>query len=271
MKLNSLNLNIANNRGNQFQQPGSLAPVGQTGQSQSRPGDRTGLSREAQQAAGAQGMRGGSAQQLTQALSRDIGQVLQAQGSGDQNRSQQALQQLGQTYQQGQQSGQLQQVPPMVRQTAESLLGINQQGQGQAQQAGKGGGCSGGGEAGGGGQAGGPSESSGGGSAGDAAAQEDKKDFPEEILKKLEELLGKDKAKEAAEESKTDKSDKAEKGDKKDGNDAKTEKDGKDSKKVDKNRKPEKSKEGAGGKKATPVKAKTKPKKAAKVKKTKAA
>ena len=133
MKLNSLNLNIANNRGNQFQQPGSLAPVGQTGQSQSRPGDRTGLSREAQQAAGAQGMRGGSAQQLTQALSRDIGQVLQAQGSGDQNRSQQALQQLGQTYQQGQQSGQLQQVPPMVRQTAESLLGINQQGQGQAQ------------------------------------------------------------------------------------------------------------------------------------------
>ena len=95
--------------------------------------------------------------------------------------------------------------------------------------------------------------------------------FPEEILKKLEELLGKDKAKEAAEESKTDKSDKAEKGDKKDGNDAKTEKDGKDSKKVDKNRKPEKSKEGAGGKKATPVKAKTKPKKAAKVKKTKAA
>ena len=171
MKLNSLNLNIANNRGNQFQQPGSLAPVGQTGQSQSRPGDRTGLSREAQQAAGAQGMRGGSAQQLTQTLSRDIGQVLQAQGSGDQNRSQQALQQLGQTYQQGQQSGQLQQVPPMVRQTAESLLGINQQGQGQAQQAGKGGGCSGGGEAGGGGQAGGPSESSGGGSAGEAGLE----------------------------------------------------------------------------------------------------
>lgn len=94
---------------------------------------------------GAGGPQGAPGGQATAALTQGIGQVLQSQSGGEQGGGEQALQQLGQTYQQIQQSGQLEQVPAMIRQTAESLLGINQGEQGQ------GGGGGGAGEAGGGG------------------------------------------------------------------------------------------------------------------------
>lgn len=166
-------------------------------------GDQMGFSPEAQQAGGP-GQQGG-AQRLTQALAQNIGQVLQAQSSGDQNSSQQALQGLKQTYEQGAQSGQLEQVPGAVRQTAESLLGINKGEEGQK----GGGGCGGGG--------GGPKEGGGAEEAGDKQG-DSKGKFDEETLKKLEELLGSDKAEKCKKDSKC--GDK--KCDKKDGEDAKT-------------------------------------------------
>lgn len=105
---------------------------------------------------------------------------MQAQQSGDENQSKQALDGLKQTYDSGAKSGQLEQVPGPVRQTAESLLGIDKQKEG-----------GGGGKCGGGGQ---PKE---GGEAqdkkGEGCQKGDDKKFDEETLKKLEELLGKDK------------------------------------------------------------------------------
>ncbi|MCA9780125.1 MAG: hypothetical protein KC800_25535 [Candidatus Eremiobacteraeota bacterium] len=108
--------------------------------------------------------QGGQGQgQAAAALTQGIGQVLQAQSGGDQQAGQQALQQLGQTYQQVQQSGQLEQVPGMIRQTAESMLGINQgqEGGGGGGEAGGAGGAGGGGEAGGAGDAGGAQQAGG--------------------------------------------------------------------------------------------------------------
>jgi hypothetical protein len=152
-----------------------------------------GLSREAQQAGGAG--QGGGAQRLTQALAQGIGQVMQAQSSGDENSGKQALQGLKQTYDQGAQSGQLEQVPGPVRQTAESLLGINK---GEEGQKGGGGGCGGGGGA----KEGGGAEQGGDKQGGCEKGKESK--FDEETLKKLEELLGKDKAEECKKDGKCD-------------------------------------------------------------------
>ncbi|MFA7483280.1 MAG: hypothetical protein WC314_22435, partial [Vulcanimicrobiota bacterium] len=106
-----------------------------------------------------------------------------------------------QTYEQGAQSGQLEQVPGAVRQTAESLLGINKGEEGQK----GGGGCGGGG--------GGPKEGGGAEEAGDKQG-DSKGKFDEETLKKLEELLGADKAEKCKKDGKCC--------DKKDGEDAKT-------------------------------------------------
>ena len=189
MNINALSSNGLNGyRPNQNFGANPLAPAGNLQQGGFNQ-DGTGLSREAQQAAGAQGAgRNGGSQQLTAALSRDINGVLQAQTAGDQNRGQQALQQLGQTYQQGQQSGMLQQVNPAVRGTAESLLGINKGEEGK----------------GGGGGGGGPKEAGGGEEGRRSRKGERAKDKPydEEMLKKLEELLGKDKADKAKEDCK---------------------------------------------------------------------
>ena len=157
-------------------------------------GDQMGLSREAQQAGGAG--QGGGAQRLTQALAQGIGQVMQAQSSGDENAGKQALQGLKQTYDQGAQSGQMEQVPGPVRQTAESLLGINK---GEEGQKGGGGGCGGGGGA----KEGGGAEQGGDKQGGPEKGKESK--FDEETLKKLEELLGKDKAEECKKDGKCDK------------------------------------------------------------------
>lgn len=154
-----------------------------------------GLSREAQQAGGAG--QGGGAQRLTQALAQGIGQVMQAQSSGDENAGKQALQGLKQTYDQGAQSGQMEQVPGPVRQTAESLLGINKGEEGQ-----KGGGGCGGGGCGGAKEGGGAEQ--GGDKQGEAEKGKESK-FDEETLKKLEELLGKDKAEECKKDGKCDK------------------------------------------------------------------
>ena len=164
-----------------------------------------GLSREAQQAGGAG--QGGGAQRLTQALAQGIGQVMQAQSSGDENAGKQALQGLKQTYDQGSQSGQMEQVPGPIRQTAESLLGINKGQEGQK----GGGGCGGGGGA----KEGGGAEQGGDKQGGPEEGKESK--FDEETLKKLEELLGKDKAEECKKDGKCDKHK-----DKKDDKDAKT-------------------------------------------------
>lgn len=143
-------------------------------------GDGTQISPEAQAAAGAQGLGGfpGGGQQIEQQLIQGIQAVTL---TGDKT-------QLQQAYQQGQQSN-FQGVRPQVKQAAEQLLGVGQQQ--DAQQGQQGGGAP---------QSGGAPESGGTPEAGQSEqAGNDQSKFPEEILKKLDELLGKNKAKEGDE------------------------------------------------------------------------
>lgn len=216
MAINALNPNSAqqfrpNSAPNQVQGPGQAQQ--NNNPALGRGNDQSGLSPEAQQAAGAQGAQnqGGGAQQLTAALAQGIGKVMQSQSSGDENAGQQALQQLGQTYQQGQQSGQLEQVNPTVRGMAESLLGVEKGEEGK-KEGGGGGKCGGGGQ---------PKEAGEKGGAEEAGKGEDKK-FDDEFLKKLEQILGKDKADEAKKNGECDKGEKKGKCDKSDDKDAKS-------------------------------------------------
>lgn len=126
--------------------------------------------------ASAQGGGDQKGQQVDQALAQGIGNVMKAQAAGGQQgqegqqAAEAAKQQLGQVYNQAAQSGGLEQANPSIKGMAESILGINKEGQGGEQGGGAGGAEQGGG-AGGAEQGGGAGGAEQGAQTGEAPAQ----------------------------------------------------------------------------------------------------
>ena len=125
---------------------------------------------------------------------------------GDQNAAQQATQQLGQTYQQGSQSGAIQEADKNVVKAVEQKLGIGQD-QGEGGEQGGGPQQAGGGQQGGGGpqEAGGPQQGNEAGNKGEGGDKKGDDKVCDKVKDPLDKVLGKDKCEKCNKEKKVDK------------------------------------------------------------------
>ncbi|MFA7479538.1 MAG: hypothetical protein WC314_03475 [Vulcanimicrobiota bacterium] len=186
MNINSLNRFGASNLLTGFNQLPGAGASGGRGSSGGGLAKTDGISLSNEARAG----NASKAQQYSNKFTQDTLTAMQAQGGGDQKQGQQAVKQLENTYNQGKESGLLEQVNPSIRGLAEQLLGNTQGEQSGCQGGGeKSGGCGGGKSGGCGG--GGPEQAQSGSSGGGCAKKEDENKFDKEVLDQLEKLLGK--------------------------------------------------------------------------------